>query len=54
MIYGKNLIIQGSPEAAQVLAKAYEKFKILNGAISEGKPIYDGFLKKTEALLLQT
>lgn len=44
--FGKVLMWKGSQEATQVFKMAYDKFKILHGATSEGKLIYDGFLQK--------
>ena len=51
--YGKVLMWKGSQEAAQVFRQAHDKFKILHGASSDGKQIYDGFLQKIGQFMMQ-
>lgn len=54
MICGHTLMIKDRlTEADKALKEAFNLFRLLNGAISEGRPIYDGYIIKVESFLQQ-
>lgn len=54
MIYGHTSMLTGkTAQADEALKDSYQIFKILHGAVSDGRPIYDGFKKTVVSYLKQ-
>ena len=54
MIYGHTSMLQSKHEDAdQALKESLKMFKILHGAISDGRPINDVYMKNVESYLEQ-